>query len=110
MRRSLAERLDGDPDVEVALFREGDEAVARSEGEELRFARDGDGFARAATWRSSTTRTASSAPGPRLRTRTPAICSSRPSSASSSPTSAGGITRGGGSHGSLAAGDSEVPC
>jgi hypothetical protein len=34
--RELAERLDGDPSVEVALFREGDAVVARREGEEAR--------------------------------------------------------------------------
>ena len=39
--RELAARLDGEPAVEVALFREGDEAVARREGEELRFAPGG---------------------------------------------------------------------
>jgi Type I phosphodiesterase / nucleotide pyrophosphatase len=33
----LARRLDGEPAVEVTLRREGDEAVARREGEELRF-------------------------------------------------------------------------
>ncbi len=36
--RTAAARLDGVAAVEVALFREGDEAVARREGEELRFA------------------------------------------------------------------------
>jgi hypothetical protein len=36
--RSLAERLDGDPAAGVVLFREGEQAVARSAGEELRFA------------------------------------------------------------------------
>jgi hypothetical protein len=35
--RDLAARLDGEPSVEVALFREGGEAVARRAGEELRF-------------------------------------------------------------------------
>ena len=35
---ALARRLDGDPAVEVALWREGDDAVARRDGEELRFA------------------------------------------------------------------------
>jgi hypothetical protein len=34
----LAIRLDGDADVDVSLHREGGEAVARKEGEELRFA------------------------------------------------------------------------
>ena len=36
--RELAMRLDGDPSVEVALFREDDAVVARREGEELRIA------------------------------------------------------------------------
>ena len=40
----LARRLDGVAAAEVVLWREGGEAVARREGEELRFRRDGDGF------------------------------------------------------------------
>ena len=43
--RGLAARLDGVPGVEVVLFREGAEAVARRDGEELRFAPGEDGFA-----------------------------------------------------------------
>jgi hypothetical protein len=35
--RALASRLDGNPAVDVVLWREGEEAVARREGEELRF-------------------------------------------------------------------------
>jgi hypothetical protein len=42
--RSLAERLDTVSDVEVALFLEGGEAVARRDGEELRFVANEDGF------------------------------------------------------------------
>jgi predicted AlkP superfamily pyrophosphatase or phosphodiesterase len=42
--RSLAERLDGNADVEVALFLEDGGAVARRDGEELRFAATEDGF------------------------------------------------------------------
>ena len=42
--RALAERLDGEPSAGVVLFREGGEAVARREGEELRFAPEGDGW------------------------------------------------------------------
>lgn len=38
----IARRLDGDPSVEVTMWREGDDAVARREGEELRF-RPADG-------------------------------------------------------------------
>ena len=37
----LAARLDGKPGVDVVLYREGDEAVARRDGEELRFTPDG---------------------------------------------------------------------
>ena len=40
----LARRLDGEPAVEVTLRREGDEAVARREGEELRFRPAADGW------------------------------------------------------------------
>jgi hypothetical protein len=42
--RALAARFDGEPSVEVALFREGETGVARRGGEELRFAPDGDGW------------------------------------------------------------------
>ena len=40
----LATRLDGNESVDVVLYREGKEAVARRDGEELRFARDGERF------------------------------------------------------------------
>jgi hypothetical protein len=42
--RSLAERLDDEPAVDVALFGEERVAVARKEGKELRFAPEGDGW------------------------------------------------------------------
>lgn len=42
--RDLAERLDDAPAVEVAVFLEEEEAVARREGEELRFAPHGEGW------------------------------------------------------------------
>jgi predicted AlkP superfamily pyrophosphatase or phosphodiesterase len=42
--RDLAERLDGGHGVDVVLFREDGEAVARRERAELRFAPDGDGW------------------------------------------------------------------
>jgi predicted AlkP superfamily pyrophosphatase or phosphodiesterase len=42
--RTLALRLDGEPSVDVTLFREGDTAVAWREGEELRFAPANDGW------------------------------------------------------------------
>ena len=42
--REVAERLDGEPAAEVVFFLEGEEAVARREREELRFARARDGW------------------------------------------------------------------
>ncbi len=42
---ALAARLDGSPAVDVSLRLEGDEAVARRDGEELRFAPSATGFA-----------------------------------------------------------------
>jgi len=42
--RTLAERLDAEPAVDVALFLEDGWAVARRDGEELRFAPHGGGF------------------------------------------------------------------
>jgi hypothetical protein len=40
----LSARLDGEPAVDAVLYREGGEAVLRRDGEELRFAPDGDGW------------------------------------------------------------------
>src|SRR5262245_63895654 len=42
--RELAERLDGEESAETVLFCEDDKAVARREGEELRFAPEGGGW------------------------------------------------------------------
>jgi hypothetical protein len=42
---ALARALDSEQSVETTLRLEGDEAVARREGEELRFRPDGDGWA-----------------------------------------------------------------
>ena len=42
--RRLAERLDGEPAVDLALFLEDGEAVARRDGAELRFSRDNGGW------------------------------------------------------------------
>ena len=95
----------------VVLFLEGGEAVARREGEELRFAPAGGGWttsgdeALAADYPDAYARGWAA-----LTTRTPASCSSRQRRVSSSPTSAGRHHVGGGSHGSLSAGDSIVPC
>jgi hypothetical protein len=43
--RQLAQRLDGDPAVDVSLWREDGEAVARSDGAELRFSPRSTGWA-----------------------------------------------------------------
>jgi hypothetical protein len=103
--RTLAPRLDGNPAVDVVLWREGDEAVARRDGEELRFTRAGargdasildhpDGLERA--WAALANPNAgelivSAAAGWEFADL------------------AGRNHSGGGSHGSLLAGDSEVP-
>lgn len=106
--RALATRLDGEPSVEVALFREGDEVVARRDGEELRLA-DGDGFRVAGD--------ASILDHPDGLARARAALAN-PNAGEVLVSAApgwefadlgGGHHRGGGSHGSLAAGDSVVP-
>jgi predicted AlkP superfamily pyrophosphatase or phosphodiesterase len=108
--RELARRLDGDPAVEVALFLEGDEAVARREGEELR-------FEPAATGGFRTTGDASLLEGPDALAR--AWSALRNPNAGDVIVSAapgfefadlgGRHHAGGGSHGSLGAADSIVP-
>ena len=108
--RGVAARLDGVPAAEVALFREGPDAVARRDGEELRFAPAiGGGFeltgdatildhpdALTCTWAALGNPNAgdvlvSAAPGHEFTDL------------------GGGHHVGGGSHGSLTRGDSEVP-
>jgi hypothetical protein len=108
--RPCAVRLDGAPGVEVTLFREGDEAVARREGEELRFAPAGDGgFA--------TSGDASILDHPDGLERAWAALAN-PNAGELIVSAApgwefsdlgGSHHRGGGSHGSLTTGDSEVP-
>jgi hypothetical protein len=103
--RELAARLDGDPAVEVALFLEDGEAVARREAEELRFTLD------------HTTGDTSLLAGPRARTRAwhalhnPNAGEVLVAAAEGYEFSdlGGGHHVGGGSHGSLGAADSEVP-
>ncbi len=104
--RALAERLDGEPAVELAIFREDGLAVARREGEEVRFGAGGvtggDGAildgpdAAARAWAALANPNAgdvlvSAAPGWEFADL------------------AGRHHAGGGSHGSLGTGDSEVP-
>ena len=108
--RELAARLDGEPWSDAALFREGDDGVARREGEELRF-RPVDGG-----WETSGDES--------LLTRYPnglarawaALANPNAGELIVSPSEgwefadlAGRHHAGGGSHGSLLAGDSEVP-
>ena len=101
----LAARLDGNPSVDVVLYREGDEAVARRDGEELRFTPDG------------TSGDAAILDHPQGLERAWAALAN-PNAGEliiSAATGwefadlAGRHHSGGGSHGSLLAGDSEVP-
>jgi hypothetical protein len=107
--RELAALVDVDPSVEIALFREGSEAVARNRGEELRFAPDGAG------WR--LTGDSALLPGPDALRRAWAALGN-PNAGEVLMSAAEGWEfsdlggrhhLGGGSHGSLVAGDSEVP-
>ena len=106
---ALARRLDGDPAVEVALWREGDEAVARRDGEELRFAPDDDG------WCLSGDAAILDQPNA-LRRVWGALANPNAGELLVSPAPGfefadlgGGDHLGGGSHGSLDVGDSLVP-
>jgi hypothetical protein len=108
--RELAARLDGGDVAESVLFLEGDDAVLRRAGEELRFARDGDG------WRTSGDE-ALVADYPDALTRGWAALHD-PNAGELIVCAAAGVEfadlagrhhAGGGSHGSLAAGDSTVP-
>ena len=105
----LARRLDGASGVEVVLFREGEDAVARRDGEELRFRPSEQGF--------TTTGDLGILDHPNALVRSWAAV--RNPNAGDLLVSAapgwefadlgGGHHAGGGSHGSLTAGDSEVP-
>jgi hypothetical protein len=107
--RELAARLDEDPAVEAALFLEDAEAVARRAGEELRFRRDGDGW-----WTSGD---GGLLPQPDALERAWAALHNPNAGeviVSAAPgfefgDLAGRTHLGGGSHGALAATDSEVP-
>ncbi len=107
--RALAERLDGRPEVDVAAFVEDGDAVARRAGEELRFAPSPQG------WRLEGTRAVLDHPDalPRMwaALHNPNAGDVLVSAAAGYEfTDLGGRHHvGGGSHGSLCAGDSEVP-
>ena len=106
---ALARLCDGDPSVEVALYLEAHEGVARREGAELRFSPDAGGF------RTSGDTSVLDHPDGLRR----AWCALRCPNAGELLLSAapgwefadlgGGHHSGGGSHGSLVSGDSEVP-
>jgi hypothetical protein len=107
--RQLAARLDGQAAVEAALFREAGTAVARREGEELRFAPAGHGW--------TTAGDEAILDGPAALERAwRALLNPNAGDVLLSAADgyefcdlAGGNHAGGGSHGSLAASDSEVP-
>jgi hypothetical protein len=105
----LARRLDGSPAAEVVLYREGDQAVVRRGGEELRFA-PADG-----SWRTSGDLALLDQPDA-LERSWAALANPNAGELLVSPPPgveltdlAGRSHLGGGSHGSLEAGDSEVP-
>jgi hypothetical protein len=107
--RELAERLDRRPEVDVALFLEDGEAVARRDGEELRF-RPGD-----ARWELNGDQALLDHPDGLARSWA-ALHNPSAGDVLVSATDgyeftdlAGRSHVGGGSHGSLLAGDSEVP-
>jgi predicted AlkP superfamily pyrophosphatase or phosphodiesterase len=106
---TLARALDAEPSVETTLRLEGDEAVARREGEELRFSRTGDGW--------ETTGDAAILDYPDALQRTWSALAN-PNAGELLISAAAGWEfvdiggrhhAGGGSHGSLVAGDSIVP-
>jgi hypothetical protein len=107
--RELAQRLDREPAAETVLFREGAEGVARREGEELRFRPGEDG------WRTSGDRALLDHPNGLERAW---AALGNPNAGELVVSAAPGFEfvdlggrshAGGGSHGSLTAGDSEVP-
>ena len=110
--RELAERLDGSPGVDLVLFREDEEAVVRRSREELRFAPDNGG------WRLSGDEQlldAATYPNGFERAWSALVC---PNAGEVIVSAAAGWEFedlghrhhvGGGSHGSLMAGDSTIP-
>jgi hypothetical protein len=101
----LAHRLDGNPAVDVVLWREGAEAVARRDGGELRFTPSGaSGDASILAFPDGPERAWAALANPNAGEL---IVSAAPGWEFADL--AGRHHAGGGSHGSLVAGDSEVP-
>src|SRR6266511_4259769 len=98
--RGLAELLDTDDAAETVLFREGDEVLARRDGEEVRVERDGELFG----YPDGGTRAWAAAHNPNAGD---VLVSAAPGVEFADL--AGRHHAGGGSHGSLRRGDSEVP-
>src|SRR5207248_2597281 len=107
--RELAARLDLEPAVEATLFLEGGEAIARRGGEELRFSRSAEG------WETSGDRALLTQPAALERAW---AALHNPNAGELLVSAAEGVEfadlagrshLGGGSHGALAAADSEVP-
>jgi hypothetical protein len=101
--RELAERLDGFDSVGVVLFRDGDEAVARRDGDEVRFEPGGDG-GWLADYRDGVARAWAALQNPNAGE---VVVSAAPGYEFADL--AGRHHAGGGSHGSLEDGDSEIP-
>ena len=108
-RRDLSTRLEQEPAVDVVLFREGDDVVVRRAGEELRLVRSDDGLKMSGD--------AGLLHEPDAYERVWAALAN-PNAGDLVVTAAEGVEfadlggrhhAGGGSHGSLAVGDSEVP-
>ena len=105
----LARRLDGVAAVEVALYRDGAEAVARREGAELRFRPDGDGFATHGDERVLDHPQALARAWAALANPNAGELLVSAAEGVEFADLGGGSHAGGGSHGSLVTGDSEVP-
>lgn len=106
----IAGRLERDPSVDAVLFRAGEEAVVRRHGEEVRFRPDGDD-----AWETSGDEALLSDPNGFERVWE-ALANPRAGDVLASAVEGyefadigGRLHVGGGSHGSLLAGDSEVP-
>jgi len=101
----LAARLDGKPGVDVVLYREGEEAVARRDGEELRFTpREASGDAAILDHPQGLERAWAALANPNAGELIVSAAAGWEFA-----DLAGRHHAGGGSHGSLLAGDSEVP-